>query len=67
MKFTPCIGRCTYDGTHCQGCGRSHKELADIRRLTIDFVAIAQKWEYENGDEFASSIADTVSRMLVEE
>lgn len=67
MKFSPCVGLCTYDGTHCQGCERSHEELADIRQLTMDFVAVGKKWNYENGDEFVNSIAGTVSSMLVSE
>ncbi|MDD1613160.1 MAG: DUF1289 domain-containing protein, partial [Methylococcaceae bacterium] len=29
MKFSPCIsGKCTYEGTHCGGCGRTHEEIA---------------------------------------
>lgn len=52
MKFSPCQGLCTYDGTHCQGCGRSHEELANIRQLTLDFVALAKKWNCENNRGF---------------
>ncbi|MEY3785900.1 MAG: hypothetical protein RLZ75_105, partial [Pseudomonadota bacterium] len=26
MKFNPCIDKCTSEGTHCQGCGRSFEE-----------------------------------------
>lgn len=29
MKFGPCIGGCTNEGTHCEGCGRSHEEVAE--------------------------------------
>jgi predicted Fe-S protein YdhL (DUF1289 family) len=34
MKFIPCKGSafCTETGTHCEGCGRSHSEIAETRR-----------------------------------
>ena len=33
MKFSPCIDQCTKDGSHCQGCGRSHKEIQESKAL----------------------------------
>ena len=33
MKFSPCNGKCTEDGTHCEGCGRSHEEIAEMRAV----------------------------------
>ena len=32
MKFSPCIaGKCTDQGTHCEGCGRTHEEIAETK------------------------------------
>ncbi len=33
MKFKPCTGKCTTEGTHCEGCGRTHEEVAAMRRF----------------------------------
>lgn len=35
MKFNPCRGGafCTDVGTHCEGCGRSHVEIAETKVL----------------------------------
>lgn len=55
MRFSPCRGgdSCTQDGTHCQGCGRSHEEIAAARAI-IDQVAEAiLKMGYDNAEEFA--------------
>lgn len=60
MNFSPCRGgnNCTQDGTHCQGCGRSHQEIAETRQL-IDAVAqYALKMGYENVQEFTRFVAD---------
>ncbi len=43
MKFVPCQkGQCTYDGTHCEGCGRSHEEIAETKALIGNIVNFAQ-------------------------
>lgn len=60
MKFSPCTGKCTEDGTHCEGCGRSLKDIADMRMLVDTLVAYAQKMEYENVEEFAESVAGSI-------
>ena len=60
MKFSPCRGgtNCTREGTHCQGCGRNHEEIAETRQL-IDAVArYALKMGYENVQEFTQFVAD---------
>ena len=54
MKFSPCIsGKCTYTGTHCEGCGRSHEEIAETKKMIMGLVNFAQMKEYENIEDFA--------------
>jgi hypothetical protein len=60
MKFNPCIDKCTYDGTHCDGCGRSHKEIAETKKLVMDLVNFAQAQDYENVEDFASAIGQSL-------
>ncbi|MEN8220760.1 MAG: DUF1289 domain-containing protein [Pseudomonadota bacterium] len=66
MKFNPCIGECTEEGTHCKGCGRSHEEIAETRKMVKGLVALAQKMKYENTEDFANSIAKSVLYKLQE-
>ncbi len=60
MKFSPCIGKCTDEGTHCEGCGRSHEEIAEMMVPVGVLIAIAEKMKYENFEEFADSVASTI-------
>ncbi|MEJ2255449.1 MAG: DUF1289 domain-containing protein [Woeseiaceae bacterium] len=60
MIFKPCNGECTEEGTHCAGCGRSHEEVADMRRLVGALVAYAEEMEYENVDDFADGVANGI-------
>lgn len=61
MKFSPCIsGQCTEDGTHCQGCGRSHEEIAETKGLVMNLVTFAKKQDYENIDDFANFVAKSL-------
>lgn len=65
MKFNPCIaGKCTEDGTHCQGCGRSHEEIAETKKMVKALVSFAQKMNYENIEEFSSFIGQSVLKKL---
>jgi len=64
MKFVPCQDKCTYDGTHCQGCGRSHIEIAETKQLVTSIVDFAQKIEYENSEDFTRYIAQKALRKL---
>ncbi len=65
MKFSPCIsGKCTYEGTHCEGCGRSHEEIAETKKMINELVGYAQKMEYENFEEFANFIGKSVLKKL---
>ncbi|MBE0468549.1 MAG: DUF1289 domain-containing protein [Methyloprofundus sp.] len=66
MKFNPCKGGawCDNTGTHCNGCGRSHEEIAQTRQLMKGLVEFAQKQGYENTDDFAQFIGATLARKL---
>jgi hypothetical protein len=65
MKFNPCVsGQCTEEGSHCQGCGRTHVEIAATKHLIKDVVNFAQKMDYENSEDFANFIAKSVLKKL---
>jgi hypothetical protein len=64
MEFRPCIGECTDKGTHCEGCGRSLEEVAELRRMVNELVAYAQKMDYENFDDYANSVAGSIQYKL---
>lgn len=67
MKFIPCqSGRCTDDGTHCGGCGRSHSEIAATKKLISNIVEFSQKQAYENIDDFAAFINKDLLKKLNE-
>ena len=59
MQFSPCRGgmSCTQGGSHCQGCGRSHEEIAETRELVDAVAAYAMKMDYDNIEEFAQFVA----------
>jgi hypothetical protein len=60
MKFVPCNGQCTDKGTHCEGCGRTHEEVAAMRKPVGDLVALAEKMKYENPEDFANAVAGSI-------
>jgi predicted Fe-S protein YdhL (DUF1289 family) len=64
MKFSPCIDKCTYEGTHCEGCGRSHQEIAETKKLVMALVDFAQKQEYENVEDFVNAIGQSTLKKL---
>jgi len=64
MKFNPCIDKCTSEGTHCQGCGRSFEEIAGTKKLVISIVDFIQDQDYENSEEFVSAISKSVLKKL---
>lgn len=64
MKFSPCIDQCTKEGTHCEGCGRSHEEIAETKKLVMAVVNFAKKQDYENIEEFANAIGKSVLKKL---
>jgi hypothetical protein len=65
MKFNPCIpGKCTDEGTHCEGCGRTHEEIAETKKLVKDLVNFSQKMGYENIEDFSSFIGQSLLKKL---
>lgn len=64
MKFNPCVDKCTYEGTHCEGCGRSHQEIADTKKLVMSIVDFIQIQDYENAEEFLDKISKSVLKKL---
>ncbi len=64
MKYNPCADNCTYEGTHCQGCGRTHEEIADIKKMVMALVNFAQEHEYENSEDFVNAIGQSVLKKL---
>lgn len=67
MKFNPCIsGQCTYEGTYCEGCGRTHEEIAETKQMVMALVAFAQKMGYENEEDFIRFVGQSVLKKLKE-
>lgn len=64
MKFSPCIDKCTFEGTHCEGCGRTHEEIAGTKKLVMEAVNFAQMQGYENIEEFSGAIGQSILRKL---
>ena len=65
MKFRPCIsGLCTEEGTHCEGCGRSHEDIAETKTMVKALVGFAQKKDYENSEDFVKFIGQSVLKKL---
>lgn len=66
MNFSPCKGgeNCTQDGTHCEGCGRSHAEIAETRQLMDAIAQFAIKMEYENIEDFTQFVADKSAKKI---
>ena len=64
MKFNPCNDKCTYEGSHCQGCGRSHREIADTKKLVMSIVNFIQDQGYENSEEFVNTMSKSVLKKL---
>jgi hypothetical protein len=60
MKFNPCIGKCTEEGTHCEGCGRSHEEIAELDTLVGKLISFAEKMDYENVEDYANGVAGSI-------
>ncbi len=60
MKFSPCTGQCTEDGSHCQSCGRAHEEIAEMRQLVGALVKFAQEKDYENHGDFAAAVGHSI-------
>lgn len=66
MKFNPCIGKCTDEGTHCEGCGRSHEEISEMNILVGNLITFAEKMGYDNVDDFANGVAGSIKYKMGE-
>lgn len=66
MQFSPCKGKdnCTEGGTHCEGCGRSHEEVARTRELIGMIAAYATEMGYENYQDFTTFIGDKAAKKV---
>jgi hypothetical protein len=64
MKFNPCTDKCTYEGSHCEGCGRSFEEIAETKKLVMSIVNFIQGQDYENSEEFLNAISKSVLKKL---
>jgi hypothetical protein len=64
MKFNPCTDNCTYEGTHCEGCGRTHEEIAETKKMVMALVNFAQEQEYENIEDFISAVGQSALKKL---
>lgn len=64
MKFNPCVDQCTKDGTHCQGCGRSHQEIAATKKLVASLVEFAKQQDYDNPEDFINAVKKSVLKKL---
>ena len=68
MKFIPCKGSafCTEEGTHCEGCGRSHVEISETKKLVSGLVEFVQKQDYENPEDFAQFISGSLVKKCMQ-
>jgi hypothetical protein len=57
MKFSPCNGDCTEEGSHCEGCGRTREEVNETRALVEDIARFAAKMGYDNINDFTQFVA----------
>lgn len=64
MKFSPCIDKCTQEGSHCEGCGRTHQEIAETKKMVMALVNYAKMKNYENSEEFANAVGKKISKIL---
>lgn len=64
MKFQHCLDLCTSEGSHCQGCGRSHQEIAETKQLVKGIVSFIKQQDYENPEDFLARINHSVLKKL---
>lgn len=64
MKFNPCIDQCTKDGTHCEGCGRSHEEIAATKQIVQSAVSFLRERQYDNPEDFVAAISKSILKKL---
>ena len=64
MKFITCNGECTFEGTHCEGCGRAHEETIAMGNPIDELVVFAQKMGYENLEDFIDGVSGSLKYKL---
>ena len=64
MKFVPCNDQCTTEGTHCEGCGRSHSEIAGTKQIVQSAIAHIRQYNYDNPDDFVAAISKSILKKL---
>ena len=64
MKFSPCLDKCTQEGSHCDGCGRTHQEIAETKKMVMALVNYAKMKNYENSEEFANAVGKKILKIL---
>jgi len=64
MKFSPCIDKCTQEGLRCEGCGRTHQEIAETKKMVMALVNYAKMKNYENSEEFAHAVGKKILQIL---
>lgn len=64
MKYSPCVDLCTKEGTHCTGCGRSHEEIAETKKLVKSIVDFIEKQQYDNPEQFVEKISRSTLKKL---
>jgi len=64
MKYQPCVDLCTSEGSHCQGCGRAHQEIAETKKLVKSAVEFIQQQNYENPEDFVAAISKSILKKL---
>lgn len=60
MKFNPCTGECSSEGSHCNGCGRSHSEISETKMLGQLLVKHMVKYDYDNPQDFLNVMKEKV-------
>ena len=66
MIFKPCTGDCTEECAHCEGCGRSHEEIAEMKKRVGSLVEFAKAMDYENFEDFANGVAGSIKYQMGE-
>ncbi len=64
--FTPCQGKdyCRDDGAKCLTCGRQLDEILWLRDLIDQLASLANKYNYENIEDYSAYIAKKVSKTI---
>ncbi|MFT6925337.1 MAG: hypothetical protein ACJAZP_000917 [Psychromonas sp.] len=57
MKFSPCTDNCTKDGTHCQGCGRSHQEIQSMSAIGVQLLNHLIEYDYDDPEVFLDIVS----------